>query len=390
MSKPVDSLLHYGVKGMKWGVRKTKEHSNYKPSKQDEMSHVKLKNYNGKTYFISEHNMDGETLIPRVPQNYFTKNGYEDSKTNRVSFAPSVDKALMGLSQNVTGKKFYVHEPAGKHDIYKPNLKAVPDAGVTGELWIKDPVKLKKVGEISVTGDSGKPGKKFKYGNNSAELYEFNYEWTVRHSMVNDSLLHYGVKGMKWDETKPQDSVALQNIVKKYNLTPAQAQNVQKLVMTMKANQASAPPTQNQTPSNNSSAPAKPAVDPKANADKLVNDAKVTASRTIEQAKAAADRTIKDAKMAADKILKEAKLKAEAEAKKIKSTNGKSTSGAHKKPKAAKKSKKKKATSEKPKSQTTKKPATKSTLDARYGTKEIRDLVAKQITAAKLAQRYGQ
>ena len=41
-----EALEHYGVKGMKWGVRK---------------NYVKLDNYKGKTYFISEVNMGGKT-----------------------------------------------------------------------------------------------------------------------------------------------------------------------------------------------------------------------------------------------------------------------------------------------------------------------------------------
>ena len=188
-------IEHFGVKGMKWGVRK---------------NYVKLDNYKGKAYFITEENMDGKTLIPRVPKNYFTKNGYEDPITERVSFAPSVDKALMGLSQNVTGKKFFVHEPVDAHDIYKPNTKAVPDSDITGELWIKDPVRLKVVGEITATGDSGKPGKSFNYGSSTAELYEFNYEWISKpggDNVPNEELLqHVGVKGMKWGVRKSRTS----------------------------------------------------------------------------------------------------------------------------------------------------------------------------------------
>lgn len=220
-----DLLKHYGVLGMKWGVRKADKQSS--GTSNGSNNDVKLENYKGKTYFISEHNMGGKTLNPRVPKNYFTDNGYEDSTTERVSFAPSVNNALMGLSQNVTGKSFFVHEPEGKPDIYKPNTKAVPDANITGELWVKEPVKLKVVGEILATNDSGKPGKVFTYGDKSAELYEFNYEWTTRQGAsdienLEDFLKHYGVLGMKWgvrrtpaqlktaskNQTKPKGKIA--------------------------------------------------------------------------------------------------------------------------------------------------------------------------------------
>ena len=32
-------------------------------------------------YHLSETNLDGSTLSPRIPNNYMTKNGYEDNKT---------------------------------------------------------------------------------------------------------------------------------------------------------------------------------------------------------------------------------------------------------------------------------------------------------------------
>lgn len=183
-------LMHHGVKGMKWGVKNgppypLKDGRSRGKAKVDK-SHIsdipnckKLTNYKGPMYFISTSNMDGKTLEPRVVDNYFTRNGYEDSTTKRVSFAPSVNQCLMGLSQDVSNKDFYVYEPSdrSKLDIYKPNPKAVPDSSVTGELWVTTPVQLNRVGKIHCTGDDGKEGKKFNYGTHTAELYGWNFEW---------------------------------------------------------------------------------------------------------------------------------------------------------------------------------------------------------------------
>ena len=131
-----------------------------------------------KIFHISAQSLDKKTLHPSIPSNYFTKNGYEDNTTKRVCFAPSINQCLMGLSRNCTGEEFYVMSPDGDYDVYKPTVQEVPDSKVTGELWIMNPVKVKCIGKIKCTGDSGKPGHKFKYGDGkTAELYDWDYEF---------------------------------------------------------------------------------------------------------------------------------------------------------------------------------------------------------------------
>lgn len=177
----INCLKHSGVKGMHWHHHKVKELS---PGIPKGANVVKLKDYKGPIYFVSEVNMNAKTLSPRVPSNYFTKNRYEDGVTPRVCFAPSVDQCIMALSLKATNHKYYVHSPdkSIEHDVYKPNDKAVPDSKITDELWIKEPVKLKLVGEILVIGDKGNDGLPFKYGDKTAELYEWDYKWTKEHT----------------------------------------------------------------------------------------------------------------------------------------------------------------------------------------------------------------
>lgn len=129
-------------------------------------------------YFISQNNMNNSILKPRVPNNYFTQNGYEDNTTDRVCFAPSIDKALMALSQNCNGKEFYIHVPTDKDiRLKKPTVSEVPDSKITGETWSLDPTKIKCIGKVRVIGDDGKDGTVFDYGKNKGELYGWNYEW---------------------------------------------------------------------------------------------------------------------------------------------------------------------------------------------------------------------
>ena len=169
-------LAHHGIKGQKWGVRRTPE----------QLGHVKvpkntthLKGYSGDLYFISEKPLKTKTLEPRIPSNFLTKHGYEDTAQPRVCFSNNVGKCLTALSSNVSGKNFYVYKPddVKKYKVFKPNEKAVPDSKITNELWVTEPVNLITVGKIKCTGDDGSEGMKYKYGNNTAELYNWNYEW---------------------------------------------------------------------------------------------------------------------------------------------------------------------------------------------------------------------
>lgn len=186
---------------LKWYLSMEKNKNNFAKS-------VKEANIeNNHLYFLSEKELDGKILQPRIPDNYLIKNGYEDNKTKRVCFAPSINKCLMGLSQNCTNMVLNVYEPDGDYEVYKPTVDEVPDVKITGETWITKPIKVKKVGKIHVTGDAGKDGHKYYYGNNTAELYEWNYEW------ITESLL----ESSKYPEEIPDDIIELIKKLNSYN-----------------------------------------------------------------------------------------------------------------------------------------------------------------------------
>lgn len=60
-------------------------------------------------YFISDKN-NIKTLYPRIPDNFMTKNGYEDNITKRVCFSTSIGGCLAALSMNCENKEFYVYQ----------------------------------------------------------------------------------------------------------------------------------------------------------------------------------------------------------------------------------------------------------------------------------------
>lgn len=158
---------------------------------------IQIKESSNNAYFISTSNMNSKILKPKVPNNFFTKNGYEDSKTKRICFAPSIDQCLMGMSYNCTGKEFYIHIPDGDVSFITPSQKDAPDSKITGEIWATNDVKLKCIGKIKVLKDKGTSGKRFTYGNNkTAELYEWDWKWIMK-GTINESSEEYGLPDLK-------------------------------------------------------------------------------------------------------------------------------------------------------------------------------------------------
>lgn len=179
-------FLKYTKEDLSWLIKSDKDLDQLKNSLNESYIIISEKGSPNKLYHLSKSNLDNKTLIPRIPSNFLVNNGYEDDKTKRVCFSSSIDKALRAMSQNLKGMKLYVHVPDKYYDTYTPTLKEVPDSKITGEIWIKQPVKLKCIGQIEVIKDKGEEGIKYKYGNNTAELYDWDWRWINTISESND------------------------------------------------------------------------------------------------------------------------------------------------------------------------------------------------------------
>ena len=136
-----------------------------------------------KMYHLSQYNLDGKIIRPTIPNNFFTKNNYEENSTPRVCFSDSIDKCIMALNKKCEDEELFVHIPDGKYTVYKPNKNEVPDTLITKELWIESPVKMKCIGKIKIIGDSGEDGLKFSYGDKTAELYHWDYKWIEKYKI---------------------------------------------------------------------------------------------------------------------------------------------------------------------------------------------------------------
>jgi hypothetical protein len=147
-----------------------------------------------KLYHVSEHDLTGKTLTPRIPDNYMTKNNYEENKTPRISFATSVSGCLIGMSQNLKGKEFFVHEPEDYNVIKTKSItnKDVPDSSLTGEVWVTTDVKLKAIYKIKV-GEAIEKPLKYTFGKTTAETYAWKFNKIK--SLVENNTSHIDYTG---------------------------------------------------------------------------------------------------------------------------------------------------------------------------------------------------
>jgi len=122
-----------------------------------------------------------DTLFkPRVPSNFLTKNGFEDSVTKRISFSTSIDDALKGMSSNLRGKKLYVYTAPHDTKFVSPSILQVPDSKITAEKWVLKETNVNFVGEIQITNAVEEPFA-YTYGDNlKADLYGWNWKPLIR------------------------------------------------------------------------------------------------------------------------------------------------------------------------------------------------------------------
>lgn len=131
-------------------------------------------------YHLSERNLDGNILNPRIPSNYMTNNGFEENITPRVSFSTSINGCLRAMSMNLKDKELYVHKAVGKYDHKKISNREVPDQSITKEIWVTSNVKIECIGKIKI-GEAKDKELKYTYGKHTAELYDWDWEWSDKY-----------------------------------------------------------------------------------------------------------------------------------------------------------------------------------------------------------------
>ena len=143
-----------------------------------------------KLYMLSEKDLDCEKeLLPTIPNNFLTEYGYSDIYQERLTFFPSIKNALYCDSyENIKNKVYNVYSPIYDCSLYKPKTDEIPTSDITKELWIKEPVKVKKIGKIKVNNAIQDSLSEYTYGdNNIGKLKTWDYE-IIEGNFLKDSM----------------------------------------------------------------------------------------------------------------------------------------------------------------------------------------------------------
>ena len=138
-------------------------------------------------YHLSMDNHDNEQFLPK-PMTSDTVMEGENWRSKRICVSGTIDGALSSIAtslRNPFGQEYYVHrvsnslELFNKGAVYQPTQNQVPDAPLTGELWLKKPASMQCIGKVMITDID--QTKDLSYIDADGELVEvdaFKWKWT--------------------------------------------------------------------------------------------------------------------------------------------------------------------------------------------------------------------
>jgi hypothetical protein len=196
---PVDEFLaHYGVKGMKWGVRKDRGHEGQraKTKKIEKLDKKYDRLANHYTTTIDIHNRAARLTNKNDVERINNKPQYKDMDFSKPSplrdkyykehsdaFIKNLEKAASEMGTNASGTKQYSIVVAPDNDSWMVYLKDVKHADEDAPEMV---VKIKRDAKGHIL---------------SIEMPE-----DLEHADLDEFLAHYGVKGMKWGVRKKSSS----------------------------------------------------------------------------------------------------------------------------------------------------------------------------------------
>lgn len=147
---------------------------------------TRLDNAPSNMYHLSTENHDGDVFEPRYYDNDNVKAGTE-RRVKRICFSDSINGCIYSIfPSGAYDVDLYVHIPGSEvTKVYETTPDDIYDSNITHELWVKEPVTMKCIGKIHISGvykDKVKvlEADKDKTGYGKRKYYEPRWNWVEK------------------------------------------------------------------------------------------------------------------------------------------------------------------------------------------------------------------
>lgn len=147
---------------------------------------TRLDNAPSNMYHLSTENHDGDVFEPRYYDNDNVKAGTE-RRVKRICFSDSINGCIYSIfPSGAYDVDLYVHVPGSEvTKVYETTQDDIYDSKITHELWVKEPVTMKCIGKIHISGvykDKVKvlEADKDKTGYGKRKYYEPRWNWVEK------------------------------------------------------------------------------------------------------------------------------------------------------------------------------------------------------------------
>ena len=169
---------------------------------------ARLDNAPANMYHLSTENHNGDIFEPRYYDNDNVKAGTE-RRVKRICFSDSINGCIYSIfPSGAYDVDLYVHVPGSEvTKVYETTPDDIYDSKITHELWVKEPVTMKCIGKIHISGvykDKVKvlEADKDKTGYGKRKYYEPRWNWVEKINEATTVKSEYNMKPLKEDQMK--------------------------------------------------------------------------------------------------------------------------------------------------------------------------------------------
>lgn len=171
------------------------------------LEEARLDNTPDNMYHLSTENHNGDVFEPRYYDNNNVKAGTE-RRVKRICFSDSINGCIYSIfPSGAYDVDLYVHVPGSEvTKVYETTQDDIYDSKITHELWVKEPVTMKCIGKIHISGvykDKVKvlEADKDKTGYGKRKYYEPRWNWVEKINEATSSS-EYSMKPLKSEQMK--------------------------------------------------------------------------------------------------------------------------------------------------------------------------------------------